>query len=397
MALPGHRRPRPLPPRSDGRTLLVSSWHDGQVFAYALADGRRLPERDIDAATAGNRNPIGVWSDGETLWVVDDLGRKLYAYAVRSLKRATSSSALALTLASPAAPQGGGPDLPVSIPDAALRAGIAAALGKSPGVPIGEGELAALRELDVRGAGVGDLTGLGRAVNLVALDIGFNAVADLRPLTRLPDLRKLNLDGLTADLWELGGLVALTRLSLRSSGIEDLSALAGLTELRTLDIGNNRIGDLGPLAGLTWLVSLRADRNLVEDLVPLAALKSLVVLDLGRNRVADLGELARLESVRRLLLQGNIVTDLSPLGGLGQLVMLNARDNAVRDAWPLAGLPVLLWLDLRDNPLADDMLPGELGGEPALRQEAGLGSAPRWIGRPPPARDTRGPGRSPAR
>ena len=62
-------------------------------------------------------------------------------------------------------------------------------------------ELAALVDLDARGAGVADLRGLEHAVNLEGLDLGDNPVGDLRPLASLPKLRRLNVDGAVAPLW----------------------------------------------------------------------------------------------------------------------------------------------------------------------------------------------------
>ena len=69
---------------SNGETLLVSSWTAGsRVLAYDLSDGQRRKSLDIDTGT-GTRNS-GIWSDGETLWVVDDLAKRIFAYAVPGL------------------------------------------------------------------------------------------------------------------------------------------------------------------------------------------------------------------------------------------------------------------------------------------------------------------------
>ena len=70
---------------SNGETLLVSSWTAGsRVLAYDLSDGQRRKSLDIDTGGTGTRNS-GIWSDGETLWVVDDLAKRIFAYAVPGL------------------------------------------------------------------------------------------------------------------------------------------------------------------------------------------------------------------------------------------------------------------------------------------------------------------------
>ena len=67
--------------------------------------------------------------------------------------------------------------------------------------------------LDARNAGVTDLSGLAHAINLEGLDLGHSAVVDLRPLSSLPSLRRLSLDGSAPELWELAALRGLRELS----------------------------------------------------------------------------------------------------------------------------------------------------------------------------------------
>ena len=59
------------------------------ALAAAASDPKaRLPERDIDTiAEAGNTNPMGLWSDGTTLWVVDNGDNHVYAYRLADGER----------------------------------------------------------------------------------------------------------------------------------------------------------------------------------------------------------------------------------------------------------------------------------------------------------------------
>ena len=71
---------------SDGVTLWVVDDDDDELYAYTLANGSRDSGKDIGLA-AGNDNPRGVWSDGETVWVVqleNPSGDKVYAYSLSS-------------------------------------------------------------------------------------------------------------------------------------------------------------------------------------------------------------------------------------------------------------------------------------------------------------------------
>ena len=83
---------------SDGTTMWVADTTDDKIYAYNMpsAPGVSIqppkpvvetPAFDRDAsgdftglAAAGNTDPEGIWSDGETMWVSDTLDNKLYAY-----------------------------------------------------------------------------------------------------------------------------------------------------------------------------------------------------------------------------------------------------------------------------------------------------------------------------
>ena len=370
---------------SDGETAWVSEWLGGTVHAYRLADGRREAGRDIQLA-GGNLLPAGVWSDGETLWVADWCER-MYAYRLADGGRepgrdidagAADTDPTGLwsgggTLLStgwesgdvrafrlPAAPRtqdalraaGPGAGL-AAIADPALRAAVAAALGKQSGEAASAEDLAGLESLKARNAGIRDLSGLEGAVGLKELDLGFNPLADLRPLASLPALESLNLDGAGPDLGALAPLAGLRRLSLRHNGIDDLGPLAGLFSLAELDVGDNRVEDLRPLAGLAGLRVLKADRNRIANLWPLASLAGLEALELGANRVRDLQPLAGLARLGTLRLAGNGLAELHPLSGLEGLRDLGLAGNAVEDLRALAHLDGLRRLDLRGNAVGD--------------------------------------------
>ena len=376
---------------SDGETAWVSDWLGDTVHAYGLASGRREAGRDIRLA-GGNLMPVGLWSDGETLWVADwrelvygyrlsDGGREpgrdvaagagdtdptgLWAGGGTLLAtgweggrvRAYRLPAEPVAEGAPGKRQGGFlPARAASLPaiaDPALGAAVAAALGKAPGEGVSAGELAGLEALEARNTGIRDLAGLEGAASLKELDLGFNPLADLRPLASLPALESLNLDGVRPDLQEVALLAGVKRLSLRHNGIEDLAPLAGLGSLAELDVGDNRIRDLRPLAGLAGLAVLRADRNRIADLWPLASLAGLEALELGGNRVRDLQPLAGLAGLRMLRLAGNGLAALHPLAGLEGLQDLGLGDNGVESLHALANLRGLRRLDLRGNPVGD--------------------------------------------
>ena len=54
-----------------------------KIFAYRRSDLSRDPSRDFDSLHASNDSPYGIWSDGETMFVVERAGDKVYAYRMK--------------------------------------------------------------------------------------------------------------------------------------------------------------------------------------------------------------------------------------------------------------------------------------------------------------------------
>ena len=74
---------------SDGTTLWLLDNADGAgdaVYAYDLATGERVEEREF-ALDGSNRAPRGIWSDGTTAWVSDSGQDKLFAYVLATGER----------------------------------------------------------------------------------------------------------------------------------------------------------------------------------------------------------------------------------------------------------------------------------------------------------------------
>ena len=205
------------------------------------------------------------------------------------------------------------PDNPVTIEDAALRAQVAAILGKAATDPITQGDMARLSTLAAPSAGIQDIAGLEAAINLTTLNLEANSVFDLAPL---------------ADLGRL------TSLNLGNNGISDASLLAGLTRLTELRLGLNRVEDLEPLQSLTTLTALHLARNGIRDISPLAALTGLETLKLGDNDIADLTALRGLRELTELGLVSNEVEDIAPLvdnRGLDQDDIVDLRANPLSE------------------------------------------------------------------
>ena len=241
----------------------MADLEDARLYAYSREGGERIAGKDIATGPA----PMGLWSDGGTLLATSWEGTEVRSYrlpeAVAGAPRKDPGNGLTARAVS----------LP-TIADPALKAAIGAVLGKAPGDSVSPQELAGLEALTARNAGIRDLSGLEQAVGLKELDLGFNPLADLRPLAALLALESLNLDGAAANLQALAPLARLQRLSLRHNRIADLRPLAGLGKLSVLRADRNLIADMWPLASLAWI---HVGGSRIEDLTPLDGLDGLTV------------------------------------------------------------------------------------------------------------------------
>ena len=75
----------------DGVPAHLMGYTDGMIFAYDLATGERDVDGFIDTLHGrGNTEPVGMWSDGATVWVVDSNDDYIYAYELETGRRAWS-------------------------------------------------------------------------------------------------------------------------------------------------------------------------------------------------------------------------------------------------------------------------------------------------------------------
>ena len=168
----------------------------------------------------------------------------------------------------------------VSIPDANLAAAVREIIGDS----ITTHTLLDLTGLTAQKRGIENLTGLEHAHNLRNLDLYGNAISDISPLSGLTQLTSLHLaDNNISDISSLAELKKLTRLALWKNNISDISPLAELKNLTALTISDNNIWDISPLAELKQLTRLEIWYNNISDISPLVELKNLTALYISGN------------------------------------------------------------------------------------------------------------------
>ena len=241
-----------------------------------------------------------------------------------------------------------------------------------------------LKQLDLEGNGLSDISALAEYTGLTVLGIADNRVKDISPLSGLVKLQELNVKNneiedisplkdmkelRTLYLWEnqvenispLSGLTKLTKLNLVNNRVADISPLSGLTELTELRLADNRVTDISPLSGLVKLQGLYMSGNRIPDISPLSGLTELTYLGINESTIEDLTPLRSLTKLEKLYVRNSCVSDLTPLSGLGALHTLDVSETQVTDIAPLAGLSGLQALNLgglaRDGRRLADLTP----------------------------------------
>jgi len=147
------------------------------------------------------------------------------------------------------------------------------------------------------------------------LDLSWNIITDISPLSNLSGLEKLSLEGNEniVDLSTLAELKSLTELDLSRCKITDISFLTDITALRGLDLEWNSLSKISPLASLTNLQWLNLGHNEISNITTLANLTNLEALHLHWNKIKDVSSLSSLTKLTSLDLSYNRISDISPL------------------------------------------------------------------------------------
>jgi Leucine-rich repeat (LRR) protein len=136
-----------------------------------------------------------------------------------------------------------------------------------------------LNHLDIK-----SLDGVESFRSLKKLDLSFNQVSDLTPLTKLTHLEEIILYmNKVVDVSALAKIKTLIKLDLSSNQITDIAPLAVLTNLEELDLNNNKITTIHSVAMLPNLKMLDVSRNYIKDMNTLDTKKYRLILDWGNK------------------------------------------------------------------------------------------------------------------
>ncbi len=211
---------------------------------------------------------------------------------------------------------------PVTFNDPALLAAVKtqweSATGGTLSTPPQDTELAnpLFTTLTANGLGITDLTGLQACTSLTELNLGWNQITSLAPISGLTSLLHLDV-GMGVDLMDND----IDPMQTGTNLITDLSPLAGLVNLEYLSIiGNTGITSIAAISTLDSLFSLWLGSNPITSFTPLSdvadTLALLVFIDNGvkNSDIPIINGLVNLQGLG-LLAEENL-TDISGLTGI---------------------------------------------------------------------------------
>ena len=214
---------------------------------------------------------------------------------------------------------------PVYFSDENLKAAVEAALWISDPTPT---DMLELTSFTASSRGITSLTGLEYATNLYRLQLTYNRISNISPVSSLENLETLILNNnQISDISPVSSLEKLDHLDIHDNQISNISAVSGLDRLELLQLRSNQISNISAISDLTKLWSLDLGNNQISSISALSGLTDLETLDLHNNQISSVSALSGLDKLEDVDLHGNWISDVSALLGLANLESLNLAWN----------------------------------------------------------------------
>ncbi|MDP4183513.1 MAG: stalk domain-containing protein, partial [Bacillota bacterium] len=135
------------------------------------------------------------------------------------------------------------------------------------------------------------------------LDASNKKISNLEGIQYFTSIRELNLEGNNIkEISKLATLKSLSYLYISKNQITDISPLSSLVNLKILMLWMNQISDISALGGMRGLEGLDLSENQVFDISPLKNLTDLQNLNLWSNPIIDISALKDHTSIKQLYL-----------------------------------------------------------------------------------------------
>lgn len=215
--------------------------------------------------------------------------------------------------------------------------------------------LPALQELNLSDCGLSTLAGLEQAQRLTILDVSNNTIRNLEPLASLSGLTELYLQNNNAivDLSIVGELTKLEKLDVSYNPLTSIAPLSGCVKLTSLNASHAQLTDASTAASLPILSELMLDYNQLSDISGLAACSNLTTLTLSNNSITDISPLSELTKLEQLDFSYNKVTTIPEFSEKSSIRVIDGSYNAITSIDNLAKLPSISYIYMDYNQITN--------------------------------------------
>ncbi|CAL6064213.1 _partial [Hexamita inflata] len=165
--------------------------------------------------------------------------------------------------------------------------------------------------------------------NLEVLQINGNQLENnkLFNLVKFKKLHTLDVSNNSVDLTHIHGVKSLTKLSMRSCGLNNIDQVSSLTNLKVFDLSANKGVDLSPLCKVKSLTKLSIQNCDQKNSDQISVLINLEDLDLSANRGLIINSLYKINNLTRLSMQECDLKDIDLIVLLTNLEVLDISWN----------------------------------------------------------------------
>ena len=236
----------------------------------------------------------------------------------------------------------------VEIPDQALKSRLLARFDKNQDGELSKSEMSQIEYFDAYNAGITDLTGLEYATEISSLEVPYNGIKDLAPISKLPNLQYLNVK--ENQITKVPDFTE-TNLSLYDF-VWDADKQEHVQTTPRNIFGGNQIlkeqfvGKFATEPGEDWLALNSYDETIVE--IPDQALKSRLLAQFDKNQDGELSK-SEMSQIEYFDAYDAGITDLTGLEYVIGIISLKLPFNNIEDLTSISRLPNLQILDVKGN------------------------------------------------
>jgi internalin A len=161
--------------------------------------------------------------------------------------------------------------------------------------------LVKLKKLELHLTGTTDISPVTNSANLHNLLLSRLKIDDFAPLSKLKNLKRLNLTFISGQLKNLSTIKQFKQLEyliIQHTPVKNLAFLRSLTKLTVLKIPGTAIKDIKFVTPLKKLIILDISSTEISNLTPLSNLKTLVQLNIKKTKVKNLNPVKRLNKLK---------------------------------------------------------------------------------------------------